>query len=813
MASETSGQPPPAFAGPYILGKTLGRGSFSKVKLGTHHKTGEQVAIKILEKKHLDESPQNLQKVEQEIRLLQLVNHPNILRLLEVIHSRKFLFLVLEYIPGGELFQMLRKQKLSMEQAFAYFHTVIGAIEYIHNCSICHRDIKPENILLDEDGSLKVADFGMASLVSGDRLLKTSCGSPHYASPEVIHGRAYNGFKSDVWSLGVLYYGFCASCLPFNDTNIQRLLQKVCTGVYTVPPHFPPVLVDFISKLIEVDVDKRLTIAELKQHRWWVEMCQKGSLDPTNSLKAAPKSTIPKLLTRPTASGGQGSVSAGDGGEKPEAQSNVMELQPAFAGPYILGSTLGKGSRSKVKLATHHKTGKQVAVKMLNKKHLSQSPQNLQKVEQEIQLLKLIDHPNVLRLLEVIHSSKYLFLVLEYIPGGELFQLLYKQRLSLEQAFKYFHTTLGAIEHIHGHNICHRDIKPENILVDEDGSLKVADFGMSSMVPKDKLLTTSCGSPHYASPEVIQGRAYDGFKSDIWSLGVMYYGFCAGCLPFNHSNIQKLLQKVCTGVYSVPPAFPALLTDFISKMIELDPQKRYSIAELKQHDWWLEMCEKCNLDPTHGKGEPIPGLRPASPSSTTAGTAAKAASSHSDASNALEGLDELNDIEELRSRLHMVAGKIQDIHTYALHLESDVDSSEARLRTLQEQLKQMQTPDAALDIAPPGLGSVVPQDVVDMFLDWGWKEEDVHDQILSKGPSLGKAMHHLLQHHKAHAKEGSKDLMFDIVRDGSPRPVLKQNFSAVQLANPKPRSVKRQFSEGQLLKQKDKSVWSRFFGK
>ena len=481
MASETPGQPPPAFAGPYILGRTLGRGSYSKVKLGTHRKTGEQVAVKILEKKHLDESPQNLQKVEQEIRLLRLVNHPNILRLLEVIHSRKFLFLVLEYIPGGELFQMLRKQKLSMEQAFAYFHTVIGAIEYIHNCGICHRDIKPENILVDEDGSLKVADFGMASLVSGDRLLKTSCGSPHYASPEVIHGRAYNGFKSDVWSLGVLYYGFCASCLPFNDTSIQKLLRKVCTGVYTVPPSFPPTLVDFISKLIEVDVDKRLTIAELKKHQWWVEMCQKGSLDPTNSLKAEPKSTIPKLLTRPTASGGQGNASAGDADEKSEAQSNVMELQPAFAGPYNLGSTLGKGSHSKVKLATHHKTGKQVAVKMLNKKHL-QNPQNLQKVEQEIRLLQLIDHPNVLRLLEVIHSSKYLFLVLEYIPGGELFQLLYKQKLSLEQAFKYFHMVLGAIEHIHGHNICHRDIKPENILVDADGSLKVADFGMSSMV-------------------------------------------------------------------------------------------------------------------------------------------------------------------------------------------------------------------------------------------------------------------------------------------------------------------------------------------
>lgn len=180
-----------AFAGQYILGKTLGHGAYGKVTLGTDRRTGEQVAVKIISKGDLQRSKEDWKKIGREIAVLRLINHPHITRLLDVIQSSKYLFLILEYLSGGELFQLLRKEKLSLETAFGYFHTIVGALEYCHSCCICHRDLKAENILFDANGVVKIADFGMASLIEPGEFLETSCGSPHYASPEVIQGNTF----------------------------------------------------------------------------------------------------------------------------------------------------------------------------------------------------------------------------------------------------------------------------------------------------------------------------------------------------------------------------------------------------------------------------------------------------------------------------------------------------------------------------------------------------------------------------------------------------------------------------------------------
>uniref|UniRef100_A0A2K6GSG1 BR serine/threonine kinase 2 n=1 Tax=Propithecus coquereli TaxID=379532 RepID=A0A2K6GSG1_PROCO len=175
------------------------------VKLGIHCVTCQKVAIKIVNREKLSESV--LMKVEREIAILKLIEHPHVLKLHDVYENKKYLYLVLEHVSGGELFDYLvKKGRLTPKEARKFFRQIISALDFCHSHSICHRDLKPENLLLDEKNNIRIADFGMASLQVGDSLLETSCGSPHYACPEVIRGEKYDGRKADVWSCGVILF-------------------------------------------------------------------------------------------------------------------------------------------------------------------------------------------------------------------------------------------------------------------------------------------------------------------------------------------------------------------------------------------------------------------------------------------------------------------------------------------------------------------------------------------------------------------------------------------------------------------------------
>jgi BR serine/threonine kinase len=178
-----------------------------------------------------------------------------------------------------------------------------------------------------------------------------------------------------------------------------------------------------------------------------------------------------------------------------------------YVGPYRLEKTLGKGQTGLVKLGVHHKTGKKVAIKIVNREKLNESV--LMKVEREITIMKLIEHPNVLRLYDVYENKKYLYLILEHVSGGELFDYLVKKsRLTIKEARKFFRQIISALDFCHSHLICHRDLKPENLLLDDKLNIKIADFGMASLQVEGSMLETSCGSPHYACPEVIKVRAF-----------------------------------------------------------------------------------------------------------------------------------------------------------------------------------------------------------------------------------------------------------------------------------------------------------------
>ncbi|KAM9779668.1 serine/threonine-protein kinase BRSK1 [Neosynchiropus ocellatus] len=256
------------YVGPYRLEKTLGKGQTGLVKLGVHCITGQKVAIKIVNREKLSQSV--LMKVEREIAILKLIEHPHVLKLHDVYENNKYLYLVLEHVSGGELFDYLvKKGRLTPKEARKFFRQIISALDFCHSHSICHRDLKPENLLLDEKNNIRVADFGMASLQVGDSLLETSCGSPHYACPEVIRGEKYDGRRADVWSCGVILFALLVGALPFDHDNLRQLLEKVKSGVFHMPHFIPPECQALLKGMIEVNADKRLTLEAIQKHSWY----------------------------------------------------------------------------------------------------------------------------------------------------------------------------------------------------------------------------------------------------------------------------------------------------------------------------------------------------------------------------------------------------------------------------------------------------------------------------------------------------------------------------------------------------------------
>ncbi|KAF8521245.1 Pkinase-domain-containing protein [Hysterangium stoloniferum] len=264
----------PKRIGPWILGETIGKGA-SRVKIARHKVTKKLAAVKILPfaSAYLGVSPAKAQKhrmsVEREIVMMKLMEHPNIMRLYDVWEGRGNLYLVLEWIKGGELFDFLvERGNFHPAEALAYFKQIIYGLSYCHAFSIAHRDLKPENILIhgSRNELVKIADWGMAAFQTPFTRLETSCGSPHYASPEVIRGEHYEGAKADIWSVGVVLFALLAGKLPFDDEDFSVLLSKVKVGVFEMPSHVHPEAADLIKRMLVVDVRARISMYDILKH-------------------------------------------------------------------------------------------------------------------------------------------------------------------------------------------------------------------------------------------------------------------------------------------------------------------------------------------------------------------------------------------------------------------------------------------------------------------------------------------------------------------------------------------------------------------
>ena len=256
--------------GNYILSEQIGLGTFSKVTKATHTLTGEQVAVKILDKSKIKDNI-DIERISREIEILKSISHPNISQLYESNSTIHNFYLVMEYIEGGDLCDYINKNiSLSEHIACHFFRQLISVIEYLSEMGVSHRDIKPENILLDaSQKNIKVIDFGLSNYCADTELLKSACGSPCFASPEMLSGNPYNGIATDLWSSGIVLYSMLVGTLPFDDHELHSLYEQIKIGTFYIPSTLSLEAIDFLKKLLQVSPKKRINLEQIKQHSWF----------------------------------------------------------------------------------------------------------------------------------------------------------------------------------------------------------------------------------------------------------------------------------------------------------------------------------------------------------------------------------------------------------------------------------------------------------------------------------------------------------------------------------------------------------------
>ncbi|XP_065563714.1 MAP/microtubule affinity-regulating kinase 3-like isoform X7 [Artemia franciscana] len=253
--------------GKYRLLKTIGKGNFAKVKLAKHIPTGKEVAIKIIDKTQLNQG--SLQKLFREVRIMKILDHPNIVKLFQVIDTEKTLYLVMEYASGGEVFDYLVLHgRMKEKEARAKFRQIVSAVQYCHQKKIIHRDLKAENLLLDSEMNIKIADFGFSNEFTVGNKLDTFCGSPPYAAPELFQGKKYDGPEVDVWSLGVILYTLVSGSLPFDGTTLRELRERVLRGKYRIPFYMSTDCENLLKKFLVLNPTKRASLEAIMKDRW-----------------------------------------------------------------------------------------------------------------------------------------------------------------------------------------------------------------------------------------------------------------------------------------------------------------------------------------------------------------------------------------------------------------------------------------------------------------------------------------------------------------------------------------------------------------
>uniref|UniRef100_A0A4W3H1P4 Ribosomal protein S6 kinase n=1 Tax=Callorhinchus milii TaxID=7868 RepID=A0A4W3H1P4_CALMI len=599
----------------FELLKVLGQGSYGKVFLVKKIKgsdAGQLYAMKVLKKATLKVRDRVRSKMERDI--LAEVNHPFIVKLHYAFQTEGKLYLILDFLRGGDLFTRLSKEVMFTEEDVKFYLAELAlALDHLHGLGIIYRDLKPENVLLDEDGHIKITDFGLSKeAVDQDKRAYSFCGTIEYMAPEVVNRRGH-AQSADWWSFGVLMFEMLTGSLPFQGKDRKETMALILKAKLGMPQFLSPEAQSLLRALFKRNPSNRLGagpdgVEEIKRHHFfgtidWNKLYRKEIKPPFKPAVGRPEDTFhfdPEFTSRtPTDSPGlppSANTHQLFRGFSFLAVTNAPGSSCSHSSLHfyflleILNEDIGVGSYSVCKRCVHKATSVEYAVKIIDKSKRDPS--------EEIQiLLRYGQHPNIITLKDVYDDGKYLYLVMELMRGGELLDRILKQKcFSEREASAVLYTITKTVEYLHSQGVVHRDLKPSNILyVDDSGnsdSIRICDFGFAKQLRAENgLLMTPCYTANFVAPEVLKRQGYDA-ACDIWSLGILLYTMLAGFTPFANGpddTPEEILARIGSGKYALTggnwDTVSDAAKDMVSKMLHVDPHQRHTAMQVLRHPW------------------------------------------------------------------------------------------------------------------------------------------------------------------------------------------------------------------------------------
>uniref|UniRef100_A0A674F742 Ribosomal protein S6 kinase n=1 Tax=Salmo trutta TaxID=8032 RepID=A0A674F742_SALTR len=614
----------------FELLKVLGQGSYGKVFLVRKIKgsdRGQLYAMKVLRKATLKVRDRVRSKMERDI--LAEVNHPFIVKLHYAFQTEGKLYLILDFLRGGDLFTRLSKEVMFTEEDVKFYLAELAlALDHLHSLGIIYRDLKPENILLDEEGHIKITDFGLSKeAIDHDKRAYSFCGTIEYMAPEVVNRRGHT-HSADWWSFGVLMFEMLTGSLPFQGKDRKETMALILKAKLGMPQFLSPEVQSLIRALFKRNPTNRLGagpdgVEEIKKHNFfgnidWNKLYRREIKPPFKPAVGRPDDTFhfdPEFTSR-TPTDSPGIPPSANTHQLFRGFSFMTSLEHKyeqrlkrfhddwiclsfqqlhgtnihFTDGYEMKEDVGLGAYSVCKRCIHKITSVEYAVKIIDRAKKDPSE------EIEI-LLRYGQHPNIITLKDVYDDGKYVYLVMELMRGGELLdRILHQKSFSERETSAVLCTITKTVEYLHSQGVVHRDLKPSNILyVDETGdpeSIRICDFGFAKQLRAENgLLMTPCYTANFVAPEVLKKQGYDA-ACDIWSLGILLYTMLAGFTPFANGlndTPEEILARIGSGKYALIGGNWDIVSDaakdIVTKMLHVDPHQRLTAPQVLRHQW------------------------------------------------------------------------------------------------------------------------------------------------------------------------------------------------------------------------------------
>eukprot|EP00054_Salpingoeca_dolichothecata_P003081 m.25165 g.25165 ORF g.25165 m.25165 type:complete len:737 (+) comp13524_c0_seq1:91-2301(+) len=610
----------------FDLLKVLGQGSFGKVFLVRKNRgqdKGTFYAMKVLKKASLKVRDRERTKTERDI--LVEVRHPFIVRLHYAFQTEGKLYLIMDFLKGGDLFTRLTNEVMFTEEDVKFYLAELTlALDHLHNIGIIYRDLKPENILLDSDGHVAITDFGLSKEYhEEDGKTFSFCGTVEYMAPEVVSRKGHD-FSADWWSFGVLMYEMLTGDLPFHADNRRDTMKAILQARLPMPQFLSPEAQSLLRLLFKRVPTARLGAqgaADIKSQPFfasidWEKLYNREVTPPFKPAlnSGADSRYFDREYTKQTPSDSpvpppsasatelfKGFSFVAPSVDETSGMDQRVDVHPCsktspFADEYELFEKVGKGTFAVCHRCVQRSTGKNFAVKIIDKS--KRSP-----VEEIDVLLRYGQHPNILTLHEVFDDGQNAYLITDLLTGGELLDKIVSQGVIAEkEAAQISHMLASVVAHLHENEVVHRDLTPSNILYANDtrsiDSIRVTDFGFAKQLTAENgMLMTPCYTATFVAPEVLKRQGYDK-ACDIWSLGVLVYTMLAGFPPFasTPSDTSKdILARIeSQQVKFTEPVWEKISDQakhLISGLLHVNPALRLTATQILQHPWVLNSDE------------------------------------------------------------------------------------------------------------------------------------------------------------------------------------------------------------------------------